>query len=207
MGVTRMACTRLLASMVGGPRPWGCFRSVNHPVGGPTGQPVEPEPTKTTKDRLVVTPPQPHGCFRNLGHSLPESARQLNVRFGLTSLSRLIETKVPPDENKSCKKAERKWKTYSQRLRIMFEKDIYNGDVELRADFTSLKGRFRLVGWQLSALTAVILFMGSAIIYFIDKVEKYFPAAVVAVLAEKNHMPTPPTIETPASTLPPKTGK
>ncbi|KAG0124861.1 hypothetical protein HOY82DRAFT_617329 [Tuber indicum] len=87
--------------------------------------------------------------------------------------------------------------------------DIYNQDVELRADFTSLKGGFRLVGWQLSALTAVILFMGSAIFYFIDKVENHFPAAVVAVLAEKNylHVPTPPSIETLASTPPPKTGK
>ncbi|RPB05031.1 hypothetical protein L873DRAFT_1798491, partial [Choiromyces venosus 120613-1] len=39
-----------------------------------------------------------------------------------TTLSSLTETKVPPHENKSCKRAERKWRTYFQTFKTMCER-------------------------------------------------------------------------------------
>ena len=71
----------------------------------------------------VVAEPQP-SIPRSLAilGTLRESSSQLNDSHSPTIDLRLIQTKAPPQENKSCKREKTKWKAYLRRLKTMCEK-------------------------------------------------------------------------------------
>ncbi|KAG0132649.1 hypothetical protein HOY82DRAFT_606331 [Tuber indicum] len=78
---------------------------------------------------------------------------------------------------------------------------------EVEARFSGLlKATFDFLNiWELSALTAAAITICGVILYFVDKWEKHWPAAVVAILVEQNlvlpalfHHPTDSTTEAPA---------